>query len=243
MSVTTTERRRRERTLAWRNIIAVQGLLIESLQHPITLQAVADHLSQDGFEYVAALYDLSRTLTTLALSPSNVDPLAPGGTIVDAVTQDGFVEAKVRSANTVVRIESRLPGLIGSFGSLSINAECRLRRTHGRFDNQGMHWKTHELAEKSELPKAQRLSPEKLELFLFTPENIHATAWTSTTRHFSWAVRAQFVLTRGEEKRYLPAPAMKDSIEFDPSRTKPDFEKTNQPFWADEVSHGNTTND
>ncbi|MEE4811386.1 hypothetical protein V2K35_19665 [Pseudomonas alliivorans] len=149
----------------------------------------------------------------------------------------------VRSANTVVRIESRLPGLIGSFGSMSINAECRLRRTHGRFDNQGMHWKTHELAEQSELPKAQRLSPEKLELFLFTPENINATAWTSTTRHFSWAVRAQFVLTRGEEKRYLPAPAMKDSIEFDPSRTKPDFEKTNQPFWADEVSHGNTTND
>ncbi|MEE5136737.1 hypothetical protein V2J83_14630 [Pseudomonas alliivorans] len=102
MSVTTTERRRRERTLAWRNMIAVQGLLIESLQHPITLQAVADHLSQDGFEYVAALYDLSRTLTTLALSPSNVDPLAPGGTIVDAVTQVGFVEARVSQGQTLL---------------------------------------------------------------------------------------------------------------------------------------------
>ncbi len=149
----------------------------------------------------------------------------------------------IRSANTIVRIESRLPGLIGSFDDLNINAECRLRCTNGRFDNQGMHWKTHELSERSELPKGQRLSPGKLELFLFTPKNTNATAWVSTTRHFSWAVRAQFVLIRGEEKRYLPAPAMKDPIEFDQSRTKPDFEKTNQPFWADEVSHGNTTND
>ncbi|MEE5062402.1 hypothetical protein V2J93_26880, partial [Pseudomonas alliivorans] len=86
----------------WRNMIAVQGLLVESLQHRITLQTVADHLSQDGFEYVAALYDLSRTLTTLALSPSNVDPLAPGGTIVDAVTQVGFVEARVSQGQTLL---------------------------------------------------------------------------------------------------------------------------------------------
>ncbi|MCO5368280.1 hypothetical protein [Pseudomonas alliivorans] len=91
-----------QRALAWRNMIAVQGLLVESLQHRITLQTVADHLSQDGFEYVAALYDLSRTLTTLALSPSNVDPLAPGGTIVDAVTQVGFVEARVSQGQTLL---------------------------------------------------------------------------------------------------------------------------------------------
>ncbi|MEE4817217.1 hypothetical protein V2K62_05475 [Pseudomonas alliivorans] len=83
-------------------MIAVQRLLVESLQHRITLQTVADHLSQDGFEYVAALYDLSRTLTTLALSPSNVDPLAPGGTIVDAVTQVGFVEARVSQGQTLL---------------------------------------------------------------------------------------------------------------------------------------------
>ncbi|WP_122845770.1 hypothetical protein [Pseudomonas viridiflava] len=153
------------------------------------------------------------------------------------------VPRAIRSANTIVRIESRLPGLIGGLDSLNINAECRLRCTNGRFDNQGMHWKTHELAEQSEPPKGQRLSPGKLELFLFTPQNSNATAWVSTTRHFSWAVRAQFVLIRGEEKRYLPAPAMKDPTVFDQSRTKPDFKKTNQPFWADEVSHGATIND
>ncbi|WP_163006332.1 hypothetical protein, partial [Pseudomonas viridiflava] len=67
-----------QRALVWRHMIAVQNLLVESLQRRITLQTVADHFSQDGFEYVSALYDLSRTLTTLALMPSNVDPLAPG---------------------------------------------------------------------------------------------------------------------------------------------------------------------
>ncbi|MCF5708278.1 hypothetical protein GIV19_13375 [Pseudomonas syringae] len=148
----------------------------------------------------------------------------------------------IRSANTIVRIESRLPGLVGSFDSLYINAECRLRCTNGRFDNQGMHWKEHELGERSERPKGQRLSHGKLELFFFTPKNIQATAWANTTRHFTWAVRAQFVLIRGEDKRYLPAPAIKDPTVFDQSRTKPDFEKTNQPFWADEVSHGGTAN-
>lgn len=91
-----------QRALVWRNMIAVQNLLVESLQRGITLQTVADHLSQDGFEYVAALYDLSRTLTTLALTPSNVDPLAPGGTIVDAVTQVGFLEAKVSQGQTLL---------------------------------------------------------------------------------------------------------------------------------------------
>ncbi|WP_122571519.1 hypothetical protein [Pseudomonas viridiflava] len=91
-----------QRALAWRHMIAVQNLLVESLQRGITLQTVADHLSQDGFEYVAALYDLSRTLTTLALTPSNVDPLAPGGTIVDAVTQVGFLEAKVSQGQTLL---------------------------------------------------------------------------------------------------------------------------------------------
>ncbi|CAM3154290.1 hypothetical protein BZK31_10925 [Pseudomonas floridensis] len=144
----------------------------------------------------------------------------------------------IRSANTIVRIESRLPGLIGRLDSLTINAECRLRSTRGRFDNQGMHRETHELSEQSERPKGQLLSPGRLELFFSTPENINATAWSSTTHNFTWAVRAQFILTIEGENRYLPAPPIKETTRYEQQWAKPDFEKTNQPFWADEIAHG-----
>ncbi|MEE4340288.1 hypothetical protein V2J66_01535 [Pseudomonas alliivorans] len=147
----------------------------------------------------------------------------------------------IRSANTIVRIESRLPGLVGRLDSLSINAECKLICFNGRFDNQGMHRETPEPSEYSQPPLGQRLSPGILELFFYTPENINATAWSSTTRRFAWAVRAQFILSRGNEKRYLPAPPIKENTRYDESRAKPNFEKNNQPFWADEITHGAAT--
>jgi len=36
------------------------------------------------------------------------------------------VPYSVRSANTLIRIESRLPGLLGSLGGVDIEADCRL---------------------------------------------------------------------------------------------------------------------
>ncbi|MEE4879829.1 hypothetical protein V2K16_23255, partial [Pseudomonas alliivorans] len=136
----------------------------------------------------------------------------------------------IRSANTIVRIESRLPGLMGRLDSLSINAECKLICFNGRFDNQGMHRETPEPSEYSQPPLGQRLSSGILELFFYTPENINATAWSSTTRRFAWAVRAQFILIRGNEKRYLPAPPIKENTRYDESRAKPNFEKTINHF-------------
>ncbi|POY77215.1 hypothetical protein BKM09_030240 [Pseudomonas amygdali pv. morsprunorum] len=57
-------------------MLSAQDALVASLKQSATEQMLADHLSLEGFDYVAAMYELSRTLATLALLPSNVDPLA-----------------------------------------------------------------------------------------------------------------------------------------------------------------------
>lgn len=54
---------------------------------------------------------------------------------------------------------------------------------------------------------------------------------------FLWAVRAQFVLKNQSESRYFPAPGVKDPTRYGPAYAKADFNKTNQPFWADEQTH------
>ncbi|MCF5244997.1 toxin VasX, partial [Pseudomonas syringae] len=84
-----------QRAVVWRHILSAQDALVASLKQSATEQMLADHLSLEGFDYVAAMYELSRTLATLALLPSNVDPLAPGGDMVDAVTGVGLWDQAV----------------------------------------------------------------------------------------------------------------------------------------------------
>ncbi|GAO93504.1 hypothetical protein PSA5_12325 [Pseudomonas syringae pv. actinidiae] len=84
-----------QRAVVWRHMISAQDALVASLKQSATEQMLADHLSLEGFDYVAAMYELSRTLATLALLPSNVDPLAPGGDMVDAVTGVGLWDQAV----------------------------------------------------------------------------------------------------------------------------------------------------
>jgi hypothetical protein len=83
-----------ERTQLWRQLEVTQALLCECLQSPVTEQSLADHFSQNGFDYVAALYFVSQLFVTLAGRPSLHDPLAASGDITDATTGLSLYSAK-----------------------------------------------------------------------------------------------------------------------------------------------------
>lgn len=74
-----------ERMLTWSNLEYCQRLLSRCLDIPLHQQALADHLSLDGFEYLAEFHFASQLLPLLATSPTQLDPLAASGCITDAV--------------------------------------------------------------------------------------------------------------------------------------------------------------
>ncbi|MGP0174925.1 toxin VasX [Pseudomonas sp. NCHU5208] len=74
-----------ERMLTWSNLEYCQQLLSRCLDAPLHQQALADHLSLDGFEYLAEFRFASQLLPLLATSPAQLDPLAASGSITDAV--------------------------------------------------------------------------------------------------------------------------------------------------------------
>jgi hypothetical protein len=141
----------------------------------------------------------------------------------------------VRTSNTVIRIESRLPGLLGSVGSIGIQAECRMRKNEiSYFRFMPVTTQTSIL---NEIPpiKAQRPFPDFLELYLDTPESTGSALKNAVG--YDLAVRAQFVLKTPSETRYFPAPGIKDATRYGPKYAKADFVKTNRPFWADEQTN------
>ncbi|KAF1072463.1 MAG: hypothetical protein GAK45_00200 [Pseudomonas citronellolis] len=73
-----------ERVLAWQSLSTAQRLLCDSLREGLVIAALADHLSLDGYQYLAALHATTRTLAALALGPARLDPLAPAGDLFDA---------------------------------------------------------------------------------------------------------------------------------------------------------------
>ncbi|WP_117147860.1 toxin VasX [Pseudomonas amygdali] len=149
----------------------------------------------------------------------------------------------IRSADTIIRLQSRLPGLIGSLENLSIHAVCKLCRITERANNQGVPYRAGiEIADRSEAPKAQRLHLDALELFFATPAS-QASPTGSSRHYYQWAVRAQFILTRGREQRYFPAPPIKDPTQYSQDWATANFNKINQPFWADEEAHKASSND
>ncbi|RMR33610.1 Transposase, partial [Pseudomonas syringae pv. coriandricola] len=149
----------------------------------------------------------------------------------------------IRSADTIIRLQSRLPGLIGRLDSLSIQAECRQCRITEITNNQGVPYRAEsKIGERPETPKAQRLHPDALELF-FTTKISQISSTGSRRYYYKWAIRAQLILTRGREEHYFPAPGVKDSTQYSQNWATPDFEKINQPYWADEVTHGASSSD
>ncbi|MEB0129918.1 MULTISPECIES: hypothetical protein [unclassified Pseudomonas] len=75
-----------ERQQLWRSLEMSQALLSECLTTRRTQQTLADHLSLEGFDYVAALHFVSQLFASLATRPSQTDPLAVNGEVGDAVT-------------------------------------------------------------------------------------------------------------------------------------------------------------
>lgn len=148
------------------------------------------------------------------------------------------VPYEVRSSDTLVRLESLLPGLIASTGSISIKAECRLAELITYTSIKGSPSRVvAKVASNSTEARAQRLYNDALELYFSTPLPPSIALSYSTSR-YSWAVRAQFSLQGKGETRYFPAPAIKDPTQYDPTYSKADFNKTNRPFWADHDPQG-----
>ncbi|HCS44079.1 MAG TPA: hypothetical protein DIW52_14840, partial [Pseudomonas sp.] len=75
-----------ERALLWQQLNMAQTLLAECLQQPVTQQTLADHLSLDGFDYLAALFAVSQVFASLATVPAQLDPLASNGDVTNALT-------------------------------------------------------------------------------------------------------------------------------------------------------------
>ncbi|TWD49389.1 toxin VasX [Pseudomonas sp. SJZ131] len=75
-----------ERALLWQQLNMAQALLAECLQQPVTQQTLADHLSLEGFDYLAALFAVSQVFASLATVPAQLDPLARNGDVSDALT-------------------------------------------------------------------------------------------------------------------------------------------------------------
>ena len=147
----------------------------------------------------------------------------------------GQVPLYVRSSNTLIRIESRLPGLLGGLGQMGIQADCRLREVvMDTFQGTPVPVRN-TVADSPSTPNAQRLYNDALELYVQTPQGGQLTL--STYRYYEWAVRAQFILKTPSATRYFPAPGVKDPTEFGPEYSRPDFGETNRPFWADEQKY------
>jgi hypothetical protein len=147
---------------------------------------------------------------------------------------------QVISSNTCIRIESNLPGLIASLGTLNINAHCRLNT----FELKGGRLKSETVPYKklinSQLvsPKAQRLLPQGLALFFETPPNYAFDLVTGSSGIAQqWQVRAQCVLEQNNQRWLFPAPPPKDGTPFEVTHNKPNFGSEGELYWADEVTN------
>tara|TARA_Y100001968_G_scaffold322661_1_gene359135 strand:- start:1477 stop:3588 length:2112 start_codon:yes stop_codon:yes gene_type:complete len=144
----------------------------------------------------------------------------------------------MRRSNTQVRIESNLPGLAATLGSANINAVSQLRSSSHRLNPRDMtQSSSHSLSPIQ--PLAQRLYPDALELFYEVPVS---QSMPRTPPHrwqtYTLAVRAQVILQGVDRTWAFPAPPPTDVLRYNPDRhDKPEFSKTNRPFWADEQTH------
>jgi len=151
--------------------------------------------------------------------------------------EDGKLAYDVRKANIRIRIESNLPGLLASFGHLSLKVDYRLEET--RYYNDGEH--IHQQSSHAPAPRrllAHRLLPEGLELYLDSPDSQPIDSLRpGPATYYTWLVRAQVILTDGDDTWVFPAPLPRDSTSFGPQHVQPDFDKLGQPFWIDETTH------
>ncbi|SDP98094.1 hypothetical protein [Ectopseudomonas guguanensis] len=143
-------------------------------------------------------------------------------------------------------ISSNLPGLLAHMGDVSIHSETRLRSSEIRYRGNGEPFPP-TVTVHNPAPVVQRILPDRRELYMNTPL---ARQWTGNLRdsslHHEWRVRAQLrlALDTGEKDCrpgalvwLFPAPPIR-SGKADPAKAPAaNFNKTNEPFWADEKTH------
>lgn len=122
----------------------------------------------------------------------------------------------VRKANTVIRIETHLPGLLGSQEGASIRAECRLHSTETVYQRGNPPMTEPVLA--TDLPKtirtvtpaAQIAWPGSLLLYVSTPVSRPWNGkYSDTSLHHEWYLRVQARVELPEDTWVFPAPAPK----------------------------------
>lgn len=143
----------------------------------------------------------------------------------------------VRSANTRIRIQSNLGGLMSGLGEPGIAAFCALEEVEVFYDEHG--GKIRETSFHTvKQPVAHRLWPDALEVLVKTPFSSPAEPLKHLPAvYFQWRVRVQFLVNDGQQTWVFPAPPPKDPTPFGPAYAKPDFASTDRLFWADEIEH------
>ncbi|WP_345891438.1 toxin VasX [Pseudomonas protegens] len=193
--------------------------------------------TKDGFPHLQepreAFYRLLGVLAGISIAVGR-NPLFEPNAKLDSRAE---VPHSVRSADTLIRIKSRLPGLLVSLGSVDIEADCRLCEVITHYSIKGSPYRTDiQAPTMCSIPKAQRLYNDSLELYFSTPPANRSPS-PFEIRNWHWAVRAQLVLKNGAETRCFPAPKVKDSILYGSIYAKADFNQVNRSFWADEQTH------
>src|SRR5690606_31126628 len=122
----------------------------------------------------------------------------------------------VRKANTVIRIETHLPGLLGSQEGASIRAECRLHSTETVHQRGNPPMTEPVLATdmrkttRTVIPAAQIAWPGSLLLYVSTPASRRWNGkYSDTSLHHEWYLRVQARVELPEDTWVFPAPAPK----------------------------------
>ncbi|WP_288352087.1 ABC transporter permease [uncultured Marinobacter sp.] len=148
----------------------------------------------------------------------------------------------LQEATHTIRIDSNLPGLVGSPG---IEAVCEVQllsqsRRLGR-DSAPMSKRpaSEDLQQSSILH--QQATPTGHIIYVKTPDTHRGTQrllGISTSEYeirYSWQAKAQYRVNIGEEPFAFPAPEPKDTTRYDsdnPEHTEPEFEDDDQLYWV-----------
>jgi hypothetical protein len=142
------------------------------------------------------------------------------------------VPASVRNCDTCIRIESSLPGLLGEWGDVGINAFLRKKIVRGQI-NVGSGLRQESSSHEDVIPR-YRLSPNAMEMFVDTPpSSMRTDFWGVHDLRYAWQIRAQFILNDGQRQWVFPAPPPRDPTPFGPEYARPDFINVGRPYWAD----------
>ncbi|WP_426140374.1 hypothetical protein [Pseudomonas sp. DWP3-1-2] len=189
----------------------------------------AEHLQdpEQAFYYLVSLF------ANIQISIDRNPEYVPDGLLDFRAT----VPFPVRSANTRIRIESNLSGLLNGPGELGTQAFLNLKSVEVFFDQYSDRSKTSS-SQITVTPVAYRLLPGALELFVKTPYSYKAEPAENLPEVYHvWRVRAQLTLNDGQRTWVFPAPPPKDPTPFGPTYAKPDFDATKRLFWADETEN------